>query len=70
MAACQDHIVLASAVLEILFGLIVSTVVDNSLKDEFVFSQSSGFVESHCTDLTSQRNLFRFADEDLSFLEL
>jgi hypothetical protein len=70
MAASQNGTVLGLAISEVLFILIIFTLIYNTLEDEFVFGESSSFIKCNSTNFTSQRNFLGLTDEDFSFLKL
>jgi hypothetical protein len=70
MAASQNGTVLGLAISEVLFILIIFTLIYNTLEDEFVFGESSSFIKCNSTYFTSQRNFLWLTDEDFSFLKL
>lgn len=70
MTTGQHNCVVFAAVVKRLEGAVRVAVINYAFKNELVFSESAGLVESDYVGASPERNFFGFTDKYLAFLEI
>lgn len=70
VTACKHYQILIATSFEIFQSLKVIAVINDSLKDKFIFSKCSSFIESYNICFPTQRYFLWLTDKNLLFLEI